>query len=219
VDGALAELAYADDVLKLDGVILFSNMNGVYLGDARFEPLFEELERRRSVIFVHPTASPDPAAHQLGLPDNLIDFTADTTRAVAQMLYSNRFARTPNVQYIFAHAGGTIPYLAGRFAIIDEMNVIPGGEVRGTAAATLRRLHWDTALSFSAPVLNMLKEVVGLDQVLFGTDYPYLRRDIAVRSARNMRQTALLAPERQAILCGNAEQLFPRLCDRLAARP
>jgi 6-methylsalicylate decarboxylase len=220
VDGALAELAYADDVLKLDGVILFSNMNGVYLGDARFEPLFEELERRRSVVFVHPTASPDPAAHQLGLPDNLIDFTADTTRAVAQMLYSNRFARTPNVQYIFAHAGGTIPYLAGRFAIIDEMNVIPGGEVRGTAAATLRRLHWDTALSFSEPVLNMLKEVVGLDQVLFGTDYPYLRRDIAVRSARNMQQTAALpAPERQAVLCGNAEQLFPRLCARLAARP
>jgi aminocarboxymuconate-semialdehyde decarboxylase len=219
VDGALAELAYADDVLKLDGVVLFSNSNGVYLGDARFEPLFEELERRRSVVFVHPTASPDPAAHQLGLPDNLIDFTADTTRAVAQMLYSNRFARTPNVQYIFAHAGGTIPYLAGRFAIIDEMNVIPGGEVRGTAAATLRRLHWDTALSFSEPVLNMLKEVVGLDQVLFGTDHPYLRRDIAVRSARNMRQTALLAPERQAILCGNAEQLFPRLCDRLVARP
>jgi hypothetical protein len=63
------------------------------------------------------------------------------------MLYSNRFAQTPNVKYIFSHAGGTIPYLAGRFAIIDEMNVIPGGEIRGTTAATLRRLHWDTALS------------------------------------------------------------------------
>ena len=220
VDGALAELAYADDVLKLDGVVLFSNSNGVYLGDERFEPLFEDLERRRSVVFVHPTASPDPAAHQLGLPDNLIDFTADTTRAVAQMLYSNRFARAPNVKYIFSHAGGTIPYLAGRFAIVDEMNVIPGGEVRGTAAAALRQLHWNTALSFSEPVLAMLKEVVGLDQVLFGTDHPYLRRDIAVRSARNMQQTATLsAPERQAVLRGNAEQLFPRLCKRLAARP
>src|SRR5260221_1419925 len=86
VAGALAELAYADDVLNLDGVVLFSNANGVYLGDNRFEPVFEELERRRAVGFVHPTASLDPAAHQLGLPDNLIDFTADTTRAVAQML-------------------------------------------------------------------------------------------------------------------------------------
>ena len=220
VDGALAELAYADDILKLDGVVLLSNANGVYLGDERFAPIFQELERRRTVAFVHPTASTDPAAHHLGLPDTVINFTADTTRAVAQMLYSNRFARTPNVKYIFAHAGGTIPYLAGRFAIIDEMNVIPGGESRGTAEATLRRLHWDIALSFTPPVLNMLKEVAGLDQMLFGTDYPYLRRDIAIRSARNLRETTSLSgPERQAVLDGNARRLFPRLCERLAAIP
>lgn len=215
VDGALDKLAFALDVLKLDGVLLFSNSNGIYLGDKRFEPVFEELERRSVVVFVHPAASPDPAPHQLGLPDSLIDFTADTTRAVAQMLYSNRFARTPNVKYIFAHAGGTIPYLAGRFAIVDEMNVIPGGEVRGPAAATLRRLHWDVALSFSPAVLNMLREVVGLNQVLFGTDYPYLRRDMAVRSAVDMRQTtALSEADRRAVLHGNAQRLLPRLRER-----
>jgi aminocarboxymuconate-semialdehyde decarboxylase len=218
VDGALAELAYALDVLKLDGVVLFSNVNGIYLGDKRFEPVFEELERRSAVVFVHPMASPDLAAHQLGLPDSLIDFTADTTRAVAQMLYSNRFARTPSVKYIIAHAGGVIPYLAGRFAIVDEMNVVPGGDVRGAAAATLRRLHYDTALSASPPVLNMLREEVGLTQVLFGTDYPYLRRDIAVRSAHEMRQTAALSEaERQAVLHENARRLFPRLSGVLAA--
>ena len=137
VDGALEELAYALDVLKLDGVVLFSNSNGVYLGDKRFEAVFEELERRSAVVFVHPTASPDLAAHQLGLPDSLIDFTADTTRVVAQMLYSNRFARTPSVKYIFSHAGGTVPYLAGRFAIVDEMNVIPGGEIRGDRGSNI----------------------------------------------------------------------------------
>jgi aminocarboxymuconate-semialdehyde decarboxylase len=212
VDGALEELAYALDVLKLDGVVLFSNSNGVYLGDKRFEAVFEELERRSAVVFVHPTASPDLAAHQLGLPDSLIDFTADTTRVVAQMLYSNRFARTPSVKYIFSHAGGTVPYLAGRFAIVDEMNVIPGGEIRATAAATFRRLHYDTALSFSPPALNMLRDVVGLTQALFGTDNPYLRRDMAVRSAEHMRQTtALSEAERQAVLHGNAQRLFPRL--------
>jgi predicted TIM-barrel fold metal-dependent hydrolase len=212
VDGALNELTYALDVLKLDGVVLFSNVNGVYLGDQRFEPLFEELERRSTVVFVHPNASPDPAAHQLGLPDSLIDFTADTTRAVAEMLYSGRFARTPSVKYILAHAGGVIPYLAGRFAIVDEMNVIPGGGSRGTAAAILRRLHYDTALSFSPAVLNMLREVVGLPQVLFGTDNPYFRRDMAVRSADHMRQTTALSEgERQAVLHENAQRLFPRL--------
>jgi 6-methylsalicylate decarboxylase len=211
VDGALEELTYALDVLKLDGVVLFSNSNGVYLGDARFEPVFAELERRKAVVFVHPTASPDPSAHQLGLPDSLIDFTADTTRAVAQMHYSNRFARTPNVKYIFSHAGGTVPYIAGRWAIVDEMNVIPGAEERGTAANTLKRLYWDTALSYSDPNLRMLRDVVGMDQVLFGSDFPYLRRDLAVSCVQTLEQTSeLAADERGQVMSGNALKLFPR---------
>jgi 6-methylsalicylate decarboxylase len=211
VNGALEELAYALDELKLDGVVLFSNANGVYLGDARFEPVFAELERRGAVAFVHPTASPDPSAHHLGLPDSLIDFTADTTRAVAQMHYSNRFARTPNVKYIFSHAGGTAPYLAGRWAIVDEMNVIPGCEERGTAADTLRRLYWDTALSYSDPILRMLRDVVGLDQVLFGSDFPYLRRDLAVNCVQRLEQTVeLTADERTRVMSRNALELFPR---------
>ena len=218
VDGALRELEYALDVLKLDGVVVFSNSCGVYLGDARLEPVFNELNRRGSVVFVHPTASPDPAAHNLGLPDSLIDFPHDTTRALAQMHYSNRFARTPNVKYIFSHAGGTVPFLATRFAIVDEMKVIPGHEERGTAADTLRRLHWDTALSWKNPVLQMLRSVVGMDQVLFGSDYPYLRRDLAVQCGAELRSTTELNDkERDAVLGGNAARLFPRLA-KLAER-
>src|ERR1700686_326756 len=160
VDGALRALEYGLDVLKLDGVVLFSNARGIYLGAARFRPLFGELERRRVVGFVQPTSSPDAASRGLGLPDSLIDFTADTTRAVAQLHYGNTFARTPNIKYIFSHAGGTIPYLASRFAIVDAMKVIPGEEERGTAADTFRRLYWDTALSWSDPVLHMLRSIV-----------------------------------------------------------
>ena len=211
VDGALEELSYGLDELGLDGVVLFSNATGVYLGDARFEPVFAELERRAAVVFVHPTASPDPSAHQLGLPDSLIDFTADTTRAVAQMHYSSRFARTPSVKYIFSHAGGTAPYLAGRWGIVDEMNVIPGGEERGPVADTLRRLYWDTALSYRDPVLRMLRNVVGLDQVLFGSDFPYLRRDLAVNCVQRLEQTAEFSTdERTQVMSGNATKLFPR---------
>src|SRR5580693_2243973 len=99
VDGALAELAYALDDLQLDGVLLVSNARGVYLGDSQFTPqftpLFDELQRRAAVVFVHPNPSPDPSARALGLPDTLIDFTADTTRAIAQLHYSSTFARTP----------------------------------------------------------------------------------------------------------------------------
>jgi aminocarboxymuconate-semialdehyde decarboxylase len=220
VDGALAEVAYALDTLKLDGVVVFSNSNGVYLGDARFEPVFAELERRGAVVFVHPTASPDPSAHHLGLPDSLIDFTADTTRAVAQMHYSNRFARTPSIKYIFSHAGGTAPYLAARWGIVDEMNVIPGGDERGPVAETLRRLHWDTALSYRDPILRMLRDVVGLDQVLFGSDFPYIRRDLGVNCVQELeRSKELSATERELVMNGNALKLFPRLASQAGLAP
>jgi predicted TIM-barrel fold metal-dependent hydrolase len=212
LDGALAELAYALDDLRLDGVVLFSNARGIYLGDRRFAPLFEELQRRRAVVFVHPNPSPDPGAHALGLPDSLIDYPADTTRAIARLHYSNTFARTPDVRYVFAHAGGTVPYLAGRFGIVDEMDIIPGAEARGTAAETFRRLYWDTALSWGDPVLRMLREVVGLDRVLFGSDYPYLRRDLAVSCRQRIQDSPeLTGSERTAILGGTAATLIPRL--------
>ena len=212
VDAALDELAYALDELRLDGVVLFSNARGVYLGDPALTPLFDELQRRAAVVFVHPNPSPDPSAHALGLPDSLIDYPADTARAVAQLHYSNTFARTPDITYVLPHAGGTVPYLAGRFAIIDEMGVIPGAETRGSAADTFRRLYWDTALSWSDPVLTMLRDVVGIDHVVFGTDYPYLRRDLAVSCrARIGTSAALSAAERTAILGGTATTLIPRL--------
>jgi len=124
-DGSLAELAYALDDLRLDGVVLFSNARGTYLGDPRLDPLFDELQRRRAVVFVHPNPSPDPSAHALGLPDSLIDFTADTTRAIARLQYSNTFARTPDVTFVFSHAdprrhGGEADPTAGRPAVRDS---------------------------------------------------------------------------------------------------
>jgi len=195
----------------IHGFVLFTNSNGVYLGDAVLEPVFEELEHRKAVVFVHPNPSPDAVAHSLGLPDNLLDFPTDTNRAVAQMHYTNRFARTPNVKYIFSHAGGSIPYLAARFAIIDEMGFIAGGEQRGTAADMFRRMYWDTALSGSDPVLRMLRDVAGISQILFGTDFPYQRRDLAVKSQQHILQSSALNDlERTAILGSNASRLLPR---------
>lgn len=215
-DGALRALEYGLDVLKLDGVVLFSNARGIYLGDPRLSPLFDELERRAATVFVHPNAAPDPSSRLLGLPDTLIDFTADTTRVVAQLQYLNVFARTPNVKYIFPHGGGTIPYLATRFSIIDEMKVIPGAEERGTAADMLRRLHWDTASAWRPPVLRMLRSEAGIGQVLFGSDYPYVRRDLAVACRHEVETSAELdGDESRAVLADNALKLFPRFQARV----
>src|SRR5256714_7086207 len=212
VEGTLEQIAYAFDVLELDGVSLMTNAGGSYLGDSRFDPIFAELQRRAAVVFVHPTASPDPIAHTLGLPDALLDYPVDTSRAIAKLHYSNTFARTPDVKYVFVHAGGAIPFVASRFAIVDEMSVIPGAEERGRFADTLPRLYWDTASAFSDPVLHMLRSVAGLENVLFGTDYPYPLDAISIGGLHQLQKTAELdEDERRGVLGGSAARLIPRL--------
>jgi aminocarboxymuconate-semialdehyde decarboxylase len=219
VDGSIEQIAYAFDVLELDGVSMFTNAGGSYLGDGRFDPIFAELQRRGAYVFVHPTASPDPIAHTLGLPDTLLDYPVDTSRAIAKLHYSNTFARTPDVKYQFVHAGGTIPFLAERFAIVDEMNVIPEAEERGAFADVLPRLYWDTASAFSDPVLHMLRSVTGLGNVVFGTDYPYPRDEISIGGLRQLQNTAELDDgERRGILSGSAARLIPRLA-RVGSTP
>ncbi len=218
VDGSLDQIAYALDVLELDGVSIFTNAGGSYLGDTRFDPIFAELQRRAAVVFVHPTASPDPIAHTLGLPDTLLDYPVDTSRAIAKLHYSNTFARTPDVKYVFVHAGGTIPFLASRFAIVDEMNVIPGAQERGAFVDALPRLYWDTASAFSDPVLHILRSVTGLGNVVFGTDYPYPRDAISIGGLRQIQNTAELDNgERHAVLGGSAARLIPRLARSASA--
>jgi aminocarboxymuconate-semialdehyde decarboxylase len=212
VDGSLEQIAYAFDVLELDGVSVFTNAGGSYLGDSRFDAIFTELQRRAAFVFVHPTASPDPVAHTLGIPDTLLDYPVDTSRAIAKLHYSNTFARTPDVKYQFVHAGGTIPFLAERFAIVDEMNVIPGVQERGAFGDVVSRLYWDTASAFTDPVLHMLRSVTGLGNVVFGTDYPYPSDAISIGGLRQLQDTAELDDdERRAVLGGSAAGLIPRL--------
>jgi predicted TIM-barrel fold metal-dependent hydrolase len=212
VEGTLEQIEYAFDVLELDGVSLFSNANGVYLGDSRFDRVFAELQQRGAVVFIHPNASPDPIAHTLGLPDALLDYPADTSRALAKLHYSNTFARTLDVKYLFSHAGGTIPFLASRFAIVDAMDVIPGADERGSFSETAKRLYWDTASAFGDPILHLLRSVTGLQNVVLGTDYPYPHDEISIGGVRSVESTEELADdERRAILAGTASRLFPRM--------
>ena len=220
VDGALEQIEYAFDVLGLDGVSVLSTAGGTYVGDSRFDPVFAELQRRRAVVFVHPNASPDPIAHTLGLPDALLDYPADTSRAIAKLHYSNTFARTPDVKYIFSHAGGTIPFVASRFGIVDAMDVIPGAHERGPFTEVVKRLYWDTASAFGDHVLHLLRSVAGLDNVVFGTDYPYPRDEISIGGLRSVQGTAEVADdERHGILGGTAERLIPGLAHLRSAEP
>ena len=179
-----------------------------------YTPLFEELQRRGAVVSIHPTVSPDAASHQARFPDLLLDFPVDTARTVAHMPYQARFlAAHPRSGMRRPHAGGVLPYLAHRFAIVDTMGVVPDeGGVRGSAADTFRRLYWDTALGVERPLLRMLRAVVGMDRVVYGSDYPYIRPDLAVRGRAELESTADLSDdERAAVLHCTAITLIPRL--------
>jgi 6-methylsalicylate decarboxylase len=121
VDAALDELAYSHDELGLDGVILLTNYEGYYLGDQRFGELFAELNRRRTVVFVHPQTPPGQHCSHLDLPEAMLDVCFDTTRTAFSLIVNGITKNYPNIRFILAHAGGAVPYLAGRVAITSAM--------------------------------------------------------------------------------------------------
>jgi predicted TIM-barrel fold metal-dependent hydrolase len=121
LDAALDELAYALDELGLDGVVLLSNYDGYYLGDPRFQPLHDELDRRRAVVFVHPQSPPEASGAHLELPEAMLEVTFDTTRTAFSLVVNGVTKRHPDIRFILAHAGGAVPFLAGRVAITATM--------------------------------------------------------------------------------------------------
>jgi 6-methylsalicylate decarboxylase len=207
VDSALQELEYALDTLRLDGVVLLSNSDGRYPGDPLFNELFGELQRRKAVVFIHPTVPAINRHLQLDLPPFLVEFVFDTTRAIVNLLYSGTLDRCPDIRFIAAHAGGTVPYLAHRIAMGQIM--LPGAP-QGTITY-LKQLYYDVALSTSPYVLHSLQELVDASRLLFGSDYPFapeMATDFVIRGLKRhyeFDETARAMIERD-----NALALFPR---------
>jgi predicted TIM-barrel fold metal-dependent hydrolase len=204
VDGALAELARAFDELGADGVVLLANSGGVYLGDKLFDPVFDELQRRAAVVFVHPSVLPDLAPIE-GIPPFVADFLLDTTRAAVNLARSGTLERCPDVKFILAHAGGFVPYAAFRLAPTAS----PNGDV-GHGLSLLRRYYFDTALSGTPSALPSLLAFTTPDQITFGTDYPYAP-DFAVAAITAMYASYDVDDvSRAQIDHGTAQSLFPR---------
>ena len=121
VDSAVMEARRALETLKLDGLVLLSNYDGYYLGDPRFDRLFSELNRRKAVVFVHPATPPGMAESHLGLPEAMMDVCFDTTRTAFSLLVNGVTRKYPEIRFILAHAGGTVPYIAGRVDMLASL--------------------------------------------------------------------------------------------------
>ena len=166
LEAALNELEYALDVLKLDGVALLSNVGGHYQGASEFDDLYSELNRRKAVVHIHPTIPADGKFPKLGMPESIIEFVFDTTRAISNLILNRTFERFPDIRFIVAHGGGTAPYIAWRLSLLDMFyltNVIKD----------LKSLYYDTALAASPFALRSLQELANPSHILFGTDYPF----------------------------------------------
>lgn len=215
VDAALSELEYALDVLRLDGVLLSSNHAGIYPGDPRFDPVLAELDRRDAVVFVHPASPANAQAIQLDLPGFLVEFVADTTRCIANMIAKDVPTRFPHIKFIFSHAGGIAPYFAFRLGAFGVMRHPAGQknfvEEAPKAYAALRSFYYDTALSAHPATLRLLAEIAGADHVLFGSDHPQVPEDIFSATAKAVADFAASEPGCRGYANENACRLFPRL--------
>jgi 6-methylsalicylate decarboxylase len=175
IDAAMTELEYALDVLKLDGVALFTHYGVSYLSDPKFAAILDELERRKAYVLVHP-ALPVHATPLPQYPTWLIEFPFETTRCMVDLIYSGTLERCRNIRFQFAHQGGTVPFLAGRIASLPKRSPKELGFAdRAPAGALeyLKRLYYDTGLSNNAAAIQSTLEVTSLDHIVFGTDFPY----------------------------------------------
>jgi predicted TIM-barrel fold metal-dependent hydrolase len=213
IQGSLQEIARVIDVLNVDGIVLLSNYRGIYLGDPLFDPIWEELDRRKAVVFVHPN---QPIIPQLpGIPGPAIDFPFDTTRAAVQMTLNGHIRRFAQTKVILSHAGGFLPYASERFAELAHGALKPEFSVE-QFIGDLRQFYFDIALSSSKYALPSLLAFAEPGHVLFGSDFPYAPPNAPIHCAQLFDEyDALPDDERLAINRGSALSLFPRLAERV----
>ena len=170
--------------------------------------MFDELNRRKAVVYFHPLAASCCGNLAVGTFPAVLEVPHDTTRAVASLLLSGSFARYRDIKWLFSHAGGTVPMLAGRMEFFfgfrpDKDKFAPNG-----IEAEFKRLYYDTANATAPSSMAALLSLVPVSQIVFGTDYPYVPtgpQEAALGKAR------LSAASRKAIESGNAARLLPRL--------
>lgn len=180
VNASLKEIEYSLDKLKLDGIGLLTSYGNRWLGHPMFVPIFQELNRRKAIVYVHPTAAPCCRDLLPNVGAGTVEYNTDTTRTIVNWITSGNATKLPDVQFIFSHAGGTMPYLIERFIGAEE-----GGGPAGIADLLakppqpnsklyhLRRFFYDTAQSSNPLQMQALKQMALAKQIVFGTDYPY----------------------------------------------
>jgi 6-methylsalicylate decarboxylase len=207
-DGTLKEIEYALDTLHADGIGLVSSYDGKYLGDPAFAPVFEELNRRKAVVYVHPTVAKCCGSTLPGVIPQAIEFPFDTTRTISSLIISGTLIKNPGIRFIFSHGGGATPMLAGRMAETLGHRPNSAEVTPNDVLPELRKLYYDTANAATPGSIAALRIMAPLDHILFGTDYPFVK---VAEDIEHLGQTQWSDADRAAVDRNNAIALLPRL--------
>jgi 6-methylsalicylate decarboxylase len=208
VEGTLHEIGYALDTLKADGIALLTSYGDKWLGDPAFTPVMEELNRRRAVVYTHPTTANCCGNLIPDVPDSIIEWGTDTTRTIASLVFSGTAARFHEMKIIFSHGGGTLPFLTERFVRLPLVNKNLAARVPNGVEAELKRFYYDTAQAAHAYALASLTRLIPVSQIVFGTDFPYRT---AIDHVKGLTEYGFSASDLQAIDRDNALRLLPKL--------
>ena len=215
IDDSLREIEYAFDTLKADGVGLVSSYGNHWLGDPIFRPVFDELNRRKAVVYTHPTDGPCCQDLFVGGQPGTVEYNTDTARTIFSLMTGNDPARFPathyaDIRFIFSHAGGTMPSLIERFGV-GAPDTIADNLAKPAQLNSrlyhLRRFYYDTAQSTNSVQMQGLKTVVGASQIVFGTDYPF---NTAGRHITGLAKCGFSAEELRGIHRENAAKILPK---------
>ena len=207
VEGSLRELAYALDVLKAEGIGLFTSYGEKWLADPAFAPVFTELNRRGAVIYVHPMAPSCCRGLISNIPAALVEYPADTTRAMLQWMLSDAKARYPNIRLIFSHAGGFTMGGLGRLRLLTA--TMPQLGVTGDLTSEVQKFYYEISSSADRVTMTALRSYVPTSHILLGTDSPFIgpmAPNIAL-----LQKLGLSPAELAAIEYRNAVALMPGL--------
>ena len=208
IDASLKEIAYALDTLGADGMRAAPSYHGKYLGHPDFQPVWQELDRRNAIVFVHPT---QPLCCGPILPNTasaILEFPFDTTRAITDVLLTGTFSKFPNIRWIFSHGGGALPMLAGRIASVTRFNPKFAERLPNGVIYELKKLYVDTASAFFPYSWAGITQLPGPERILFGTDDPYVS---VAETDEGLAALKLQGTLRAAVDRENALALFPRL--------
>src|SRR5215472_4217443 len=208
VEGSLREIEYALDTLKMDGICMMTDYRGKFLGDPAFAPVMEELNRRKAIVYTHPSRNDCCRNLVPDVAEPVIELGTDTTRTIASLLFSGTVTRCPDIKFIWSHGGGTVPFLTMRFvgwanARKDLAARLPNGPL-----AALKKFHYDTAQAANPYTLASLTRLVAPSQIVFGTDFPFVT---AAATAQGLKDFGFGDIDLAAIEGGNARALMPRV--------